>query len=74
MFNYVHGRDRRGGIMPWMSLDWRWSATFPNDGDFNDGVASLHDKFWGQGVEMGRTRWDEKRADMERWAVGLGVP
>jgi alpha-N-acetylglucosamine transferase len=63
MFNHVH---RRGdGSMPWKSLDYKWSATFPNVQDVEAGIASLHDKFWLHGPEPLMARWKQKKLEME---------
>ncbi|KAK0114028.1 hypothetical protein ONS95_014270 [Cadophora gregata] len=69
MLNYVHRRTR-GGSMPWVALDYRWSATFPNERDVEGGVASMHDKFWANGPEVLKERWRRKKEEMERlWPV-----
>lgn len=69
MLNYVHTRAH--GCMPWKSLDWKWSATYANKGDVNAGVASLHDKFWLQGLQAGRERWQAKFKEMEGWSKDI---
>ncbi|KAL5314887.1 hypothetical protein ACEPPN_017537 [Leptodophora sp. 'Broadleaf-Isolate-01'] len=68
MLNYVH--RRQGGNMPWVALDYKWSATFPNERDVEAGVASLHDKFWANGPEAAKARWKKKKEEMELlWPV-----
>lgn len=63
MLNYVHRRP--GGNMPWVALDYKWSATFPNDRDVAGGVASMHDKFWANGPDVLKERWKKKKEEME---------
>ncbi|KAH7370723.1 glycosyltransferase family 8 protein [Rhexocercosporidium sp. MPI-PUGE-AT-0058] len=68
MLNYVH--RRQGGNMPWASLNYKWSATFPNELDVAGGVASMHDKFWANGPDVLKERWKNKKAEMElHWPV-----
>lgn len=76
MLNRVHSRahvdpgdGREGmGMMPWASLDWRWSATYPHQGDWDAGVAVLHAKFWKQGITDGQELWRQKFKEMEAHA------
>jgi len=55
---------RRDGAMPWSELNYKWSATWPNDADVAAGVASLHEKLWtGVGPDdLQRLWWQEKKA------------
>ncbi|EPE30162.1 Nucleotide-diphospho-sugar transferase [Glarea lozoyensis ATCC 20868] len=62
MFDYTHRRD---GRMPWKSLNYTWSATFPGIQDITAGVASLHDKFWIHGPDQLTARWKKKKEEME---------
>jgi alpha-N-acetylglucosamine transferase len=67
LLNYAF---RREGAMPWLELDYRWSATWPNIKDFNEGVASLHEKLeWGGPQEL-RELWRGYRKKMEVFFSG----
>ncbi|CBY01000.1 hypothetical protein IAQ61_011899 [Plenodomus lingam] len=39
----AHGWD---GPMPWKELDYKWNIREPNENDFEQGVVSVHEKFW----------------------------
>ena len=62
MFDYAHRRD---GRMPWKSLNYKWSSTFPGVQDITAGIASLHDKFWIHGPDELTARWKRKKEEME---------
>jgi alpha-N-acetylglucosamine transferase len=62
MFDYVHRRD---GRIPWKSLSYKWSVSFPGPQDITAGIASLHDKFWIHGPEELTARWKKKKEEME---------
>jgi alpha-N-acetylglucosamine transferase len=64
LLNYAFRRDAG---MPWLELDYRWSATWPNERDVEGGVASLHEKFWKTGNENLQRRWEEVRQSMEEF-------
>jgi len=58
LWNYVH---RREGNMPWAQLTATWNVNWPTMNDYNNGVASLHAKFWDAEAEIRdlllRSRW-----------------
>jgi alpha-N-acetylglucosamine transferase len=58
LWNYVH---RRGGNMPWAQLTTTWNVNWPTMNDYNNGVASLHAKFWDAEADIRdlllRSRW-----------------
>jgi alpha-N-acetylglucosamine transferase len=62
LLNYAF---RREASMPWIELDYRWSATWPNSKDVDGKVASLHEKFWSTGPEDIRNKWEDVRKAME---------
>jgi alpha-N-acetylglucosamine transferase len=62
LLNYAF---RRSGAMPWTELDPKWSATWPNMGDVEAGVASLHEKFWKTGPKQLKTLYARKRKEAE---------
>ncbi|KAJ5101716.1 hypothetical protein NUU61_003938 [Penicillium alfredii] len=43
LLNYAH---RRGGPMPWNTLDPTWYINWPTPADIDGGMAILHSKFW----------------------------
>lgn len=43
LLNYAHRQEAR---MPWQRIDTRWNIRFPSDQDKQDGVVSMHDKWW----------------------------
>ncbi|RDI85307.1 hypothetical protein Vi05172_g4697 [Venturia inaequalis] len=64
LLNYAFRRD---GAMPWVELDYRWSATWPGENDVEGGVATLHEKFWSTGPDVLRERWRDARRRMEAY-------
>jgi alpha-N-acetylglucosamine transferase len=62
LLNYAF---RREGCMPWIEIDYQWSATWPSLKDLNGGVASLHEKFGWTGPEELRQLWRDAREHME---------
>lgn len=44
LWNYVHHRD---GNMPWKQINPDWTVNTPCYGDFEHGIASFHEKYWG---------------------------
>ena len=62
LLNYAF---RREGCMPWIEIDYRWSATWPNLSDLGGGVASLHEKFGWTGPEELQQLWRDAREKME---------
>lgn len=64
LLNYAF---RREGTMPWLELEYNWSATWPSEKDVKGGVVSLHEKFWATGPEKLRGMWHEMKAEMERF-------
>ncbi|KAH8745607.1 nucleotide-diphospho-sugar transferase [Hyaloscypha sp. PMI_1271] len=46
LWNYVHRRD---GNMPWKQVDPDWTANTPIYNDYEHGIASFHEKYWGCG-------------------------
>jgi alpha-N-acetylglucosamine transferase len=66
LLNYAF---RREGAMPWMELDYRWSATWPNMKDFVGGVATLHEKFKWEGPQELQDLWQGYRRKMDAYFV-----
>ncbi|KAF2756986.1 nucleotide-diphospho-sugar transferase [Pseudovirgaria hyperparasitica] len=64
LLNYAF---RREGPMPWRELDYKWSATWPNQKDVQGEVKSLHEKFWTAGPKELRQMWKVKHNEMETW-------
>ncbi|KAL2212072.1 glycosyltransferase family 8 protein [Sarocladium strictum] len=64
LLNYAF---RRVGAMPWTELDPKWSATWPNSGDVEAGVASLHEKFWKTGPKELKKLYADKRKEAENF-------
>jgi len=64
LMNYAF---RREGAMPWLEVDYRWTATWPNLKDAEVGVASLHEKFWKSGPKELRLLWRDRREEMEAY-------
>jgi alpha-N-acetylglucosamine transferase len=64
LLNYAF---RRAGVMPWVELDYRWSATWPSIRDLEGGVASLHEKFWKTGPEELVKVWRSWKERMEAY-------
>jgi alpha-N-acetylglucosamine transferase len=63
LFNYAFRRD---GPMPWQEMDYIWSATYPNEADYEGGVATLHEKYWmGRGPQILQDLWWQKKNEME---------
>lgn len=58
---------RRDGAMPWVELDYRWSATWPGEKDVEGSVATLHEKFWSTGPDRLREKWQDARRSMEAY-------
>jgi len=60
LWNYVH--DRKGN-MPWTQIHPDWTANTPIYNDFEHGIASFHEKYWGCGRDrrlrdvLLRSRW-----------------
>ena len=63
LLNYVH---RLNGNLPWQRLTpGKWSVTWPNINDWNYGVATLHDKFWGPNRDSKlKELWEQDRDSM----------
>ncbi|KAF2642314.1 nucleotide-diphospho-sugar transferase [Massarina eburnea CBS 473.64] len=61
LLNYVF---RREGTMPWRELNWKWSATWPTEGDVQAGVATVHEKLWNRGPELLQRMWREREQEM----------
>lgn len=64
LLNYAF---RREGAMPWVELDYRWSATWPSEEDVDGNVATLHEKFWSTGPDRLRERWQDAWQNMEAY-------
>ncbi|PBP15646.1 glycosyl transferase family 8 protein [Diplocarpon rosae] len=64
LLNYAFRRD---GPMPWLELPPQWSATWPNMRDWDAGVATLHEKWWGVGPDELRAKWNGVRTEMEQF-------
>lgn len=64
MLNYVFRRD---GAMPWRELNWKWSANFVNEQDLEYGIHALHGKFWEEGPQEARDRWQRLMKDMVKF-------
>lgn len=64
LLNYAF---RRKGPMPWGELDPIWSATWPNQADWEAGVVSLHEKWWIVGPEDLREKWRAAKGEMEAY-------
>ncbi|KAK0392288.1 hypothetical protein NLU13_1784 [Sarocladium strictum] len=62
LLNYAF---RTSGAMPWTELDPKWSATWPNMGDLDAGVATLHEKFWKTGPQELKVMYARKRTEAE---------
>lgn len=62
LLNYAF---RREGAMPWIELNYQWSATWPNMKDFEGGVASLHEKLQWNGPAELRRLWADYKKKME---------
>lgn len=43
LWNYVHSRK---GNMPWKQVDPDWTANTPIFNDYENGIASFHEKYW----------------------------
>jgi alpha-N-acetylglucosamine transferase len=60
LWNYVHNSD---GNMPWKQVDPDWTANTPIYNDYENGIASFHEKYWGCGRDrrlrdvLLRSRW-----------------
>jgi alpha-N-acetylglucosamine transferase len=60
LWNYVHDRNRN---MPWTQINPDWTANTPIFNDFEHGIASFHEKYWGCGRDrrlrdvLLRSRW-----------------
>jgi len=62
LLNYAF---RREGAMPWMEVNYRWSATWPNLRDLEGGVVTLHEKLqWAGPVEL-QDMWKKKKRKMD---------
>ena len=66
LLNYAF---RRNGPMPWLELDYKWSATWPNLKDLAE-VATLHEKLWRSGPEELKALWREWKGKMETFHGG----
>jgi alpha-N-acetylglucosamine transferase len=64
LLNYAFRRD---AAMPWVELDYHWSATWPSVRDVEGGVATLHEKFWSTGPDELREKWQDARRNMEAY-------
>jgi alpha-N-acetylglucosamine transferase len=64
LLNYAFRRD---AAMPWVELDYHWSATWPSVRDVEGGVATLHEKFWSTGPGELREKWQDARRNMEAY-------
>ena len=51
--------------MPWVELDFTWSATWPNLKDLESGVATLHEKFGWVGPKELQDLWHGWKGKME---------
>ena len=61
LLNYAHRKD---GNMPWQRLHYGWNINWPTVKDLNNGVASMHDKYWNPlDRELGN-RWLKLRWEM----------
>ncbi|KAF2712835.1 glycosyltransferase family 8 protein [Pleomassaria siparia CBS 279.74] len=73
LLNHVHRRD---GPMPWKPLNFRWNTICPNEVDFELGMVSAHEKWWGRDpgygtLEEGVTKWlMGQRWEMKGWYDG----
>jgi alpha-N-acetylglucosamine transferase len=63
LLNYAFRRD---GPMPWREMHYKWSATWPNSGDVEGDVVTLHEKFWKTGPQDLRKLWREQKGNMQR--------
>jgi alpha-N-acetylglucosamine transferase len=68
LMNYVF---RREGVMPWKELNYKWSATWPNERDLEGGVVFLHEKFWLTGPERLQKLWWDAKERMELFFDGV---
>ncbi|KAL2060246.1 hypothetical protein VTL71DRAFT_9641 [Oculimacula yallundae] len=64
LLNYAF---RSEGPMPWGELDPKWSATWPNAKDWENGVVSLHEKWWSVGPDDLREKWKAAKEEMEAY-------
>ena len=64
LLNYAFRRD---GPMPWLELEPKWSATWPNLNDWEEGVVTLHEKWWSVGPEDLRAKWLSTKEQMEEF-------
>jgi alpha-N-acetylglucosamine transferase len=64
LLNYAFRRD---ASMPWIELDYQWSATWPNEKDVEGNVATLHEKFWSTGPDELQGKWQHARRRMEAY-------
>jgi alpha-N-acetylglucosamine transferase len=62
LLNYAF---RREGAMPWIELNYRWSATWPNLKDLEAGVVTLHEKLQWEGPVELQNLWKEKKGKMD---------
>jgi alpha-N-acetylglucosamine transferase len=64
LMNYAF---RSEGVMPWKELDYKWSATWPNEKDLKGEVATLHEKFWRAGTKDLQDLWWQSKQMMEKY-------
>lgn len=50
LLNYIHAQE---GRMPWQRIDTKWNIKFPTVKDKEEGVASMHDKYWQADIDVG---------------------
>ncbi|THY54930.1 nucleotide-diphospho-sugar transferase [Aureobasidium pullulans] len=64
--NLLNYAFRRSGQMPWIEMDGNWHIRFPTVGDMEQGVASMHDKWWSAHMDKGlQPYYDSIRWRME---------
>ena len=49
LLNHAH---RAEGKLPWQRLSPEWNVNFPTMNDMRAGVASMHEKWWSEGIEV----------------------
>lgn len=62
LMNYAY---RRTGAMPWAEIDYKWSATWPNEADLAGGVVTMHEKLWKTGPEHLMELWSSYKMKMD---------
>lgn len=65
--NFLNFAHRGDGAVPWQRLPTHWNIVFPTLKDYEAGVASLHDKWWGPFDERLRGKFLEVKTEMEEY-------